>query len=159
MTSHIPRQRDLHGVIPRQNLHVCAFLLVAERPRCKHALASGSADVGIIVARKVFHQEVDQSRVTLEGGQQCERVTARRRLGYHVGAQPVGQWHFRRRGQGQGLSLQEPVQLLGERSITQHAKESLQRESESHLCSFLAPSTWSMAAWYYNPSRSIYCSL
>jgi hypothetical protein len=35
--------------------------------------------------------------------------------------------------------------LLGERSITQGAKESLQRESESHLCSFLAQSTWSMA--------------
>jgi hypothetical protein len=73
----------------------------------------------------------------LEGGQQRERITARGRLCYHIGAQPVGQWHLRRRGEGQGLSLQEPIQLLGERSITQRAKESLQRESESHLCSLL----------------------
>jgi hypothetical protein len=80
---------------------VRALLLVAERTYDNHALerrsanalhvASGSADVGIIVARKVFHEAVDQSGLTLEGGQQRERVTARGRLGFSVGAQPIGQ--------------------------------------------------------------------
>jgi hypothetical protein len=109
MTSNIPRQRDLRGIISRQNFYVRAFLLIAERTEGKHALerpgagamhiASSSADLGIIVACEVFHQEVDQSRLTLEGGQQRERVTACGRLCYYVSTQPIGQWHFRR-GEG-----------------------------------------------------------